>query len=376
MWAIHYPGSVGYVFAPNYPMVKRNLIPMFSSKWFLGTPIESCPLVADWNRSDMKITLRETYGNSEIWFVSLDYPERAEGPNLDWAYVDEARLLYDDFETAWKVILRRLRGSGRCLIDCPTGAWVTTTPDAPGSVLFKTFEGTPEEKAYNSRVFRWAIYDNPYLSKEFIADIERTHTGGLADRFIWGRFADVAAGSFAFDSTIHRIDTTLFNKDVIKTVSYGVDFGWTNPTAAVAVGFDGDGRAYVLDEVYQRQMRTEDLIASLKEMIGTHGNGMVMCDSSEPKTIAQLARVGIQARGNESKREDGIRELGGRFRVAGDERPRIYISRSCVNLISELQTYSAEKKENDHAVDALRYAIMGLTRPRPPSVAFGRTIQG
>ena len=68
---------------------------------------------------------------------------------------------------------------------------------------------------------------------------------------------------------------------------------------------------------------------------------------------------GIDARANTSKREDGIAETGGRFKDAGDGKRRLYIAPECVNLIEELQLYEAEKKEHDHAVDALRYALMG-----------------
>jgi len=31
----------------------------------------------------------------------------------------------------------------------------------------------------------------------------QSHSGGLAERFIYGRFANVAAGSFQFDTSIH-----------------------------------------------------------------------------------------------------------------------------------------------------------------------------
>ncbi len=65
----------------------------------------------------------------------------------------------------------------------------------------------------------------------------------------------------------------------------------------------------------------------------------VMCDKSEPR------------------REDGIRELGSLFPKDQRGQPRIYISKRCTNLISELLKYNVETKERDHAVDALRYAL-------------------
>jgi hypothetical protein len=59
------------------------------------------------------------------------------------------------------------------------------------------------------------------------------------------------------------------------------------------------------------------------------------------------------------------RELGGRSHVQGDGRPRILISSKCVNLIHEVMVYDSEVKENDHAVDALRYSLAKLKQYAP-----------
>jgi len=49
---------------------------------------------------------------------------------------------------------------------------------------------------------------------------------------------------------------------------------------------------------------------------------------------------------------------------AGDGKHRIYVAPRCVNLIDELQIYSAQQKGYDHAIDALRYCLMGASRGR------------
>ena len=152
------------------------------------------------------------------------------------------------------------------------------------------------------------------------------------------------------------------------------DFGWTNPSAIVAVGFDNDGRAYVLDEFYQNRTQTETLIQELKEMLAQFGQGKIICDRSAPATIDMLHTAGLNAVADESKRDDGIRELGGRFMVQGDGKPRIFIASKCVNLIHEVMVYNSEIKENDHAIDALRYALMSVVMAKPdvePAWVFG-----
>lgn len=74
-----------------------------------------------------------------------------------------------------------------------------------------------------------------------------------------------------------------------------------------------------------------------------------------------MRRVDLWATGAKSKREDGIRDIGSRLQLSGD-RYRLYIHRRCVNLTSELQSYDPSKKERDHAVDALRYALSEVGR--------------
>jgi phage terminase large subunit len=353
VWSCENEGSVGYVFEPTYKMVRRTLIPTLENSRLLGRPLIANPYVKDYRMGDNRI---DFVNGSVLWFGSLEDPQMAEGPNIDWIMVDEAQYVRH-FDEAWEVILRRLRGSGRSKTN-RQGAWVTTTPPAllPGDRLYEFFEDA-DTRNPNSKVYRWSVHDNKdNLPKGYIEDLVRSHTGSLAKRFIEGKFAPAGTGSFDYDSQIHEVENTdriHFNK-----IIYGVDFGWTNPSAIVAVGFDGDGRAYVLDEFYQNRTQMEVLISEAKLMRQQWGAGLFVCDRSEPQAIDSFRRAGLNAVADESKRDDGIHELGGRFQVSGDGKPRIYVRSTCVNWIHEVMVYSAEVKENDHAVDATRYAIM------------------
>lgn len=350
-WCQKQPGIVGYVYEPTYPMVRRILIPTLEDEMLLGRPLELNPVVQEYIKSDGKITFKN---GSTIWFSSLDEPERAEGVNVDFLHVDEARLVRD-FETAWITLRRRLRGSQRGKY--PIGAWVTTTPDRSHSPLYNFFEGVTTRNE-ESKVYRWTTFDNPFLKEDFKRDMQLAHTGGLAERFLYGRFADVDAGSFAFEYQKHVIQNV--EKANLRRVFYGVDWGWTNPSAVVALGFDGDGRLYVLDEFYKAQAQKEEILGAIKEMQAAWGAGIVHCDSNEPASIDFMKRNGINAHPNTSKREEGIREIGGRLNVAGDGRQRLYILSRCVNTIDEMQTYDEKVKEHDHLVDAIRYGLMGV----------------
>ncbi len=96
-------------------------------------------------------------------------------------------------------------------------------------------------------------------------------------------------------------------------------------------------------------------------MLAEHGQGRIICDRSAPATIDMLRSAGLNAVAHESKREDAIREFGGRFIVQGDGKPRVFVSSKCVNWIHEVMVYDSEVKENDHLMDASMYAIMAAS---------------
>jgi phage terminase large subunit len=345
-WLLENQGCTCAIFEPTYRKVREVLIPTLER--LLGSPLISNPLVKSYNQTDKHIELVK---GSHLWFGSLEYPESAEGENLDFVHVDEARLV-PHFDQAWMSIQRRLRGSIPNRF--PTGAIVTTTPDMPGSAIHKFFED-PKTKNPDAEVYRFSIDANAAnLPAGYVENMKRIHTGSYAERFIYGRFAAVGMGCFPFDVTVHVPDVLPTQFSFMR---YGLDFGWTNPSALIAVGFDSDGRAYALDEFYETQTTIPSLVNEYKRMKELYGNGPLFCDPTELQTIQTIRSSGIDARKYEFKRADGIRELGSRFKVAGDGKPRLFIGRSCVNLISELMEYKEEVKENDHAIDSIRYAI-------------------
>ena len=361
IWALDNPGSVGYIYEPSYMMVKRVLIPTLEKSWLLGKPFQTNPLIESYNQSEFKVTWR----NHSVWyFGSLEEPEYSEGPNVDYAWIDEARLVRH-IETSLSVIKRRLRGSDSSK-NYPRGLWITTTPptiytrDGRKDPLYEFFED-PLTRDPKSKVYRFSTLDNPFLPKDYKEDMLKSHQGGLAERFIYGRFANAGSGSFPFDASVHVSDA---DKSLLSSITYGIDFGWTNPSAIIVVGYDNDDREFVLDEFYRRQCHTEDLIEALKSFEAIYGAGEIFCDPSNPETIDKIRLSGLDSKKYEFKREDGIRALGGRFLKAGDGRPRIYISSKAVNLQAELMEYNEKQKVNDHAVDALRYA----TRLQPEAL--------
>jgi hypothetical protein len=105
-------------------------------------------------------------------------------------------------------------------------------------------------------------------------------------------------------------------------------------------------------------------------MVAKYGSCKIVCDRSAPGTIELIRQAGLNAVAHENKREDAIRELGGRFFVQGDGKPRIFVSSKCVNWIHEVMVYKIEIKENDHLMDSTMYALMASLHKSPPLGAF------
>lgn len=144
----------------------------------------------------------------------------------------------------------------------------------------------------------------------------------------------------------------------------GLDFGFSqDPNALIRVHVDQKKKEiYVFDELYRCEMLDDELAEEVKKRIGTQ---YIVCDSAEPKSIADLNRRGVKAlpavKGPDSI-TFGIRFLQG-YKIIIDVR--------CQNFKNEIQSYHwAEDKfgnalrkpvdEMNHLIDALRYATEEL----------------
>ena len=171
-----------------------------------------------------------------------------------------------------------------------------------------------------------------------------------------------------FDRDIHVIH----NYPELERYIVGVDWGYTNPAVMLTVGFDGDGRAYVMDEYYERRKTVDDMVVEARAL--EHEIERFYADPSEPEHIVKFQQAGLAAAKADNSVMPGINVVKAALKVKGDGRPSLYIHRSCVNTISELESYCWKKKQgeftdqpekqNDHAMDALRYALNTAKAPQ------------
>lgn len=142
----------------------------------------------------------------------------------------------------------------------------------------------------------------------------------------------------------------------------GLDFGYTNDPSALFIGVL-DKRLkvlYVWDEMYKTNMSNKDIYDKIVEM--GYAKAHITADSAEPKSIKELAGMGLHIQGAKKGRDsvnNGIQWI---------QDLHIVVHPRCVNFITEISNYSwAEDKfgkkintpidDFNHLMDAMRYAL-------------------
>lgn len=144
---------------------------------------------------------------------------------------------------------------------------------------------------------------------------------------------------------------------------YGIDFGYTaDPTSIIAVYRYNDG--FILDEV---EYATGLLNRQIADTIKNNPQALCVADSAEPKSIDEIKEHGISIIATE-KGADSIRNG-----IQTVQAQRISVTKRSKNIINEYENYAwDEDKEGnglnkpkprfDHAMDAIRYALMSILK--------------
>jgi phage terminase large subunit len=159
-----------------------------------------------------------------------------------------------------------------------------------------------------------------------------------------------------------------FPKHITK-LSYGMDFGFNDPTTLVVCGVS-DGELFAQRLIYSSGMITKDIDSTLKEL-NFNRNHRIYADSADPKTIKTLRSIYKWDVKGAKKGQDSIIE--GINAVKSYDKLNIvdckfwkeeqigYIWAKDRKDESLLDKPKAADKDN-HLWDALRYSIQGLRR--------------
>lgn len=289
--------------------------------------------------------------------------ERAEhkirGPTFAGAYVDEITIIP---QSVFVMLQSRLTHEGSKLFG-------TTNPDSPFHWLKTDLIDRADE--LDVKVWNFTLEDNPSLTASYKANISKEYRGLWHDRYIRGQWV-LAEGVVYdhFDRTRHVID---FPPGAADYYVVGIDYGTTNPTAFALIGYSERTtpnrwleREYYWDSKKQLRQKTDTQYADdLKKFLANYPNiRAIYIDPSAVSFRVELQRQGF-SRLIEAENDvlDGIRYhsmqlSNGTFKVCAN----------CTMAIQEYGTYRWDPlraakgedkpiKENDHMMDAVRYAL-------------------
>ncbi len=147
-----------------------------------------------------------------------------------------------------------------------------------------------------------------------------------------------------------------------KLIRAGLDFGYTNDPTAVVFVYSYNG-GYILDQITFKKGLLNKQIADI--ILSQEVEVLVVADSSEPKSIDEIAGYGVSITGAVKGRDsivNGINIVQGQ---------RISITKRSVDIINEYRNYlwmtdrdgkvlNVPEGGFDHSMDAIRYAITNI----------------
>lgn len=296
--------------------------------------------------------------------------EKLRGLTGKSAYGDELTVLPAPF---FRQALGRLSVKGAALFG-------TTNPDNPGHWLRTEYLDRPRTQGrrrpqndteLDLATWHFTIDDNPHLDPDYVRSIKAEYTGLWFRRMILGHWVQAEGAIYeSWDPAVHVVDEV---PELDRVLAAGVDYGTTNPFAAVLLAVTKDGRLVITREyrhdpkLAHHQMTDAEYSVALRGWLddAPAPPRWVAIDPSAESFHVQANRDGLRGIVDaDNSVLDGIRLVASLLACH-----RLIVHRSCKGLIGELPGYSWDDKAaargedkpvktNDHSVDALRYAVL------------------
>lgn len=331
--------------------------------------------------------MRELWGESLVGNISSDntaklfgkkvycigaenkkHIDRIRGSSIEYAYGDEL--------TTWtEGVFQMLKSRLRCEHSIFDG---TANPESPQHFVKAFIDSDADIYCQTS-----TIYDNPFLPKQFVAELEKEYAGTVYyKRYIMGEWA--AATGLIYPMYEEALLTPDFRdlRDVFTEHALSIDYGTQNAFAAVLWG-KYDGVWYAFDEYYYSgrdtgvQKTDEEYGEDIDEFTDQVRNKLragekltTIIDPSAASFIALLRKKDrYKVRKADNAVEDGIRETATSMKTG-----KIKFYPCCKNWKKEAASYAWDENEtkdkpikvDDHLQDAVRYFVktMRIAKPR------------
>lgn len=324
----------------------------------------------DKNKTDRTITCTEN-GKQAI-FTGLDEPQklksiRAKHGAITDIWIEEAT---EAEPNDVKELEKRQRGGD----DTPKRVTFSFNPILRSHWIYsKYFAGwaddQKEHRGERLSILKTTYTDNRFLTRQDIDRLENEEDKYYHDVYTlgnWGVLGDVIFTNW-------KVQDLSDMRDQFTNHRNGLDFGFSSDPAGMPVThYDKKKKTiYIFDELYEHGLTNDLLADEIKELIGhwetkdgrreCTGTQYVICDSAEPKSIAELQGYRVNALAAK-KGKDSVN-----FGIQWLQQQTIIIDKKCVKAQMELQQYQWKKDKdgnsikipvdkNNHIIDGLRYA--------------------
>lgn len=237
-------------------------------------------------------------------------------------------------------------------------------PQGPNHWL-KEFIDNPDFDIYCQK---YTIFDNPFLPKEFVENLCKEYEGTVYYlRYILGEWALAEGLVYNFQ------EEYITDKQTPGAEYYiSIDYGTLNPFSAGLWSVTGNKAVRIKEYYYdgrnkKQQLTDEEYCKEIEELAKDKMITKVIVDPSAASFITALKRHGFRVQQADNSVLDGIRRTSVYLKNGN-----IKIHRSCVDAIREFGLYRWDEKktvdtvvkENDHAMDDIRYFCNTIMRKR------------
>lgn len=315
-------------------------------------------------RDDVTNTFEVAGGNDE------SSQDNIQGRTWGGVLLDEVALMPQSFVN---------QATARCSLE-GSRLWFNCNPENPRHWFYNEWVLGASSK--NALVLHFDLDDNPSLSDAVKERYKSQYSGVFYDRFIRGLWVVAEGLVYQFDSveeyTCGEDEAAGFDEE--GRPGYGhwfisADYGTVNPFAALLWRVTAD-RAYIVREYYfdsraeGRRLTDEEHYANVERLAEGFPVTDVVVDPSAgsfKETVWRHGRFDVRDADNAVK--DGIADCDVMIHAG-----LVKIAEGCTSTIAEMGLYrwdekagrDAPIKENDHAMDAMRYGVRTVVKYELP----------
>ena len=288
-----------------------------------------------------------------------------QGVTLSGVLFDEAALMPRSFVE---------QACARCSV-AGSKLWFNCNPEGPQHWFYREWILRAQER--RALYLHFTMDDNPALSERIRARYKSAYSGTFYRRFILGEWT--AAQGLVYDFFDEARDAADVPPEPWEALCVSVDYGTVNPTSC-GLWARKDGVWYRVDEYYYssrqegRQKTDAEYVADVQKLTAGRRIERVIVDPSAASFIEALRRAGYRVARADNDVLDGLRVTADLLKSG-----KLVICRTCRSCLREMGLYcwagddggrDSPRKENDHAMDEMRYFAMYCARSARTQGAF------